>query len=268
MFQTYILPVLLFAGLGVIAGILLTAASKIFEVKTDERLGEINDILPQINCGACGYSGCGSYAEAILGGAPVNQCLAGGGKVASAISEIMGVEAGEVIKKVAFVKCSGDCNATNDKYIFEGTKSCAAANRFYNGSEQCIYGCLGFGDCAVVCPENAIEIKNRLAKINKSKCVGCGLCTKSCPNNLIVIKPFEKIVGVTCSSSQTGKITKSICKKGCIGCKICEKNCPENAIKVENNLASIDYNLCTSCEKCVKSCPTGAISSCNIKVEE
>ncbi|MGN0583192.1 MAG: (Fe-S)-binding protein, partial [Oscillospiraceae bacterium] len=58
MFDTYILPVLIFAGIGLLAGILLTVASKIFEVKTDERIEKIAEALPQANCGACGYAGC------------------------------------------------------------------------------------------------------------------------------------------------------------------------------------------------------------------
>jgi len=262
MFLTYILPVLIFAGLGIIAGVLLTVVSKLFEVKTDERLEALSEALPQINCGACGYSGCNSYAEAVLNGAPTNMCTSGGSKTAAALSEIMGVAAGEVVAKVAFIKCGGDCHATNSKFIFEGTQSCAAANRFYSGSELCINGCLGFGDCLNVCPNGAIEIKDRLAKVNISKCLGCGLCTKACPNSLIIVKPISNIVSVRCSSIQSGKITKSICKNGCIGCKICEKKCPEGAIKVENNLASIDYSKCTSCGTCVASCPTGAISTC------
>lgn len=260
MFQTYVLPVLIFAGLGAVAAILLTFASKFFEVKVDERLAALQEALPQINCGACGYSGCNAYAEAVLNGAPTNSCTSGGVKTSELLSSIMGVEAEATEQKVAFVKCNGDCNATNDKYIFSGTQSCVAANRFYNGSELCIHGCLGFGDCLNVCPTGAIEIKDRLAKINTNKCIGCGLCAKACPNNIIVIKPVNSVVDVKCSSTQAGKITKSICKTGCIGCKICEKKCPTGAIKVNNNLASIDYSLCTNCGICAESCPTKAIT--------
>ena len=66
MFETYILPVLMFAVMGLVAGILLTVVSKLFEVKTDPRTEEVNEALPQINCGACGYSGCSDYAKAIV----------------------------------------------------------------------------------------------------------------------------------------------------------------------------------------------------------
>ena len=49
MFDNYILPVLIFAGIGLLAGTLLTVASKIFEVKTDERTEKITEALPQAN---------------------------------------------------------------------------------------------------------------------------------------------------------------------------------------------------------------------------
>ena len=263
MFQTYILPILIFAGLGCLAGILLTVASKVFAVKSDERLEAVNDVLPQINCGACGYSGCADYAAAVLDGAPTNLCKAGGAETSSNISTIMGVAALEVEEQVAIIHCNGDCNQTASKYIFDGTQTCAAANKFYNGSEVCTHGCLGFGDCKVVCPNDAIYIKDNLAHINKTKCVGCELCTKACPNHLISMKKITNYVDVKCSSTDMGKVTRTICKVGCIGCKICEKKCSFDAIKVENNLAHIDYTKCTNCGECVKACPTHAIQSCN-----
>lgn len=270
MFEIYILPVLLFLGLGLIAGILLTVVSKLFEVKVDERLQKVIDTLPGINCGACGYSGCNAYAEAVLKGAATNECKAGGTKVASDISSIMGVSAGKVEIKKAFIRCNGNCNNTDEKYIFEGTQSCAAANRFYNGSEACTHGCLGFGDCMKVCPQNAIKIENRLAKVDRNLCVGCGLCIKACPDKLIDLIPEKNIVAVFCSSTDFGKITKSICKTGCIGCKICEKKCPNSAISVTDNLAKIDYSKCTSCGICIDSCPVHAIDKIGdtITVEE
>lgn len=262
MFNAYFLPIIIFVIIGAIAGILLTIASKVFEVKNDERLEELTDALPGINCGACGFPGCVEYAKAVLSGTPANRCVVGGGKVAGSLCAIMGVLADEVKSPVAFIHCSGTCENTERKYTFEGTHSCLAANRFYSGSESCTHACLGFGDCLAVCPNGAITVVDNLARVNKTLCVGCGLCAKACPNKLITIKDIVSFVDVACSSTDVGKLTKSLCKKGCIGCKICEKKCEYGAIHVENNLARIDYDKCTNCGECVKACPTGSIQSC------
>ena len=263
MFTDILFPALTFGGMGLVSGALLTVCSKVFEVKTDEKADEVSAALPQVNCGSCGYSGCSGYADAIVHkGAPTNLCKPGGKDTAEKIAEIMGVACGEVVPQVAVVLCGGDCNATQTKYVFSGTQSCAAANRFYNGSEVCTHGCLGFGDCAAVCPNDAIIIKDELARVDKSKCVGCGLCTKACPNHLIVIRDITNHVDVCCSSTEIGKIVRSVCKSGCIGCKMCEKKCEFGAIKVENNLARIDYSKCTGCGKCAAACPTKAINIC------
>ncbi len=259
MFETYILPILIFLALGLIAGILLTVAGKFLAVKSDERLEELSESLPQINCGSCGYSGCNDYAAAVLKGAPTNLCKPGGEEAAKKMSEIMGVACEDVVPEVAFVRCAGNCTVTTNKFEFEGAPTCKGANRFYNGSKTCTSGCLGFGDCVTICPEDAIQIQDGIAIIDENRCVGCGMCVKECPNNLIVIKPQTQRIDVCCSSTAIGKVTKNVCKTGCIGCKICEKNCPEEAIKVENNFATIDYSKCTQCGTCVEKCPTGAI---------
>lgn len=263
MFNTFILPIIIFAVIGVIAGILLTVASKVFEVKVDERIDNISEALPQANCGACGFAGCGDYANAIVNkGAAANLCKPGGMPVAEKIAEIMGTKAEAVIPEVAVLHCNGNCNVTTKKFDFEGIKSCAAAKRFYSGNGLCSYGCIGLGDCVNVCDENGISIKDGIAVINKSKCVACGKCVKTCPNGLISIRPVTKHIDVKCSSRDNGKITKQSCKNGCIGCKICEKKCLNDAIHVVDFHAIIDYSKCTSCGMCYDACPIGAIDNC------
>ena len=64
--STYILPMLVFGAIGLAAGVLLTVCSKIFEVRTDERVEAVNEALPQVNCGSCGFSGCADYAAAVV----------------------------------------------------------------------------------------------------------------------------------------------------------------------------------------------------------
>lgn len=256
----YIIPIILFAVLGIAAGTLLTAASKIFAVETDERLEAAQEALPQVNCGACGFSGCNDYADAVVNkNAPCNMCKPGGAEAAAKLAEIMGKSAEAVVEETAFVRCKGDCNLTTHKYDFDGIQSCAACNRFYNGSKTCTSGCLGYGDCVRVCPEGAISIVNRIAVIDSSKCKGCGLCAKECPNGLIAVRPKKQKIEVACSSADLGKITRKICTGGCIGCGICAKKCPKQAISVVNNHAVIDYEKCVSCGICLQACPMKAI---------
>ena len=88
------------------------------------------------------------------------------------------------------------------------------------------------------------------------------MCAKACPNHLIsLVADVERVV-VACSSKDKGAVTRKVCSAGCIGCKKCEKVCPLGAIKVENNVAVIDYDKCHDCPDfavCAKSCTTGCI---------
>jgi Na+-translocating ferredoxin:NAD+ oxidoreductase RNF subunit RnfB len=260
--DSILLPVLAFCAMGLLVGALLTIASKIFAVETDETEAAIAEVLPGVNCGACGYAGCADYAAAAAKGAPVNLCKPGGKETADKIAAIMGVTAGEITPQIATVRCSGDAQGTSPKFTYKGIQSCAAANRFYSGSETCSFGCQGFGDCAAVCPANAITVVDRLAKIDKTRCIGCGMCAKACPGGIIVLRDVGKLYDVACCSEMNGKDTRAVCKNGCIGCKICEKNCPEKAITVEKNIARIDYSKCTNCGTCAQKCPRKIIKSC------
>ncbi len=260
MFETYFIPVLIFAALGVFAGILLTVVSKIFAVETDPRIDEVNEALPQVNCGACGFSGCSEYARAIVeDGVQPNLCKPGGNNSADKIAEIMGVNAGTAEKLVAIVRCSGNCETEKNDFMFDGYGTCRNAKRFYGGKWACKYGCLGYGDCIEVCPTGAVSVTDGLASISTSKCIGCGLCAKACPNEIIDIRKVGKIADVKCSSKDMGKVVRTVCKSGCIGCKICEKQCDFDAIHVTDNIARVDYEKCTGCGKCAGKCPAHVI---------
>lgn len=259
----YIVPALVLGGCGVLAGVLLTVAAKIFHVETDERVEKICGILPQANCGACGFAGCADYADAIVNkGAASNLCRPGGSECSAKIAEILGTSAAEVVPMTAVVRCNGDCSATSTQFEFGGVQLCKAVKRFYEGNGLCRYGCIGLGDCAKVCDRNAISVIGGVAKVSPVLCRACGKCVSECPNNLIVVKPLASRTEVLCSSSASGKSTKVSCKNGCIGCKICEKKCPHAAIKVENFHALIDYEKCTNCGECIKACPVKVIHSC------
>lgn len=259
--EQYVLPILFFLILGAVAGVLLTVASKLLFVKTDETVEKITEALPGANCGGCGFSGCEGYANAVAKGeAAPNLCKPGGAPVTIALSEIMGVAAQVQEREYAYVKCNGNCEATEDKFVYIGTGSCAAVEKFYNGKGKCTSGCHGLGDCVKVCENNAICIKNGVAVINPELCTACGKCVKVCPNKLIsLIGESQKFI-VRCSSTDPGKITRAACKNGCIGCSICAKKCPVGAIAVNANHAVIDAGKCTGCGTCAQVCPMKCIA--------
>ena len=161
-------PVLILAAMALICAALLTVASYFFAVKEDEKYLVIRDALPGANCGACGYSGCDAYAKALAEGKTdkTNLCVPGGDKASKDIADVLGVEAADVIEQVAYVSCNGTCGATERKFIYDGVKSCRVANLNYSGDKLCAYACLGYGDCARVCPEGAISVVDGVAKVD------------------------------------------------------------------------------------------------------
>ena len=260
-----LIPVLILSGIGIICAAILTVSSIFFAVKEDEKALAIRDCLPGANCGACGYSGCDGYAKALSEGSTdkTNLCVPGGDSTAKEIASVLGVEAEDVVERVAYVACNGTCDVVAKKYEYVGQKTCRTANLSYSGDRACIYACLGYGDCAAVCPQDAIAIENGVARVDPKKCIGCGICTRTCPNNIIHLINDTSRVVVECSNHDKGGLTRKYCTNGCIGCGKCEKNCPEGAIKVIDNLASIDYTKCTGCGKCASVCPVHCIHEGN-----
>lgn len=251
-----------FVLLGVLMGLLLALATKLFRVKRDERAVAIGGVLPGANCGGCGYAGCAALAEAIArGDASVSACTVGGASVASAVAEIMGVEATPSVKLRAAVACAGCDSAAKKNYIYRGAADCAAAASLGGGGRTCPAGCVGLGSCAARCPFGAIKIVEGVAKVDASACVGCGVCVSHCPRSLIKLIPAgEGVPHVTCSSPDAGRAVKAYCDVGCIGCKLCVRVCEAGAIAVEAGVARIDAERCTRCGRCVEKCPRGAIS--------
>lgn len=247
---------------GIIIGLFLGFSGEKLKVEVNEKELAVREMLPGNNCGGCGFPGCDGLAEAIANGnAPANGCPVCSDEQRSAISKIMGVDDVKTVKKVAYVKCKGDCNTAKNDYEYTGVNDCKAAALAPNGgSKSCNYGCLGFGSCAKICTHDAISIINGVAVVNQDLCGGCGQCVKECPKNIIELRPQKGVATVYCSSLEKGKPVIDACGVGCIGCTLCEKQCEEKAITMENNIPVIDYNKCTGCGKCAEKCPKKIIS--------
>ena len=222
-----LIPILAVTVIGLICAVGLAVASSVMAVKEDTRFTEIRACLPGANCGACGYTGCDGYAKALLEpGTKTNLCVPGADAVAAQIAALLGVAAEDVVEKIAVVQCAGTCEATSVKADYRGIPSCAAAKLFYGGNGSCIFGCMGFGDCAKACPQGAISMQDGIACVDHTECIGCGICTTKCEFDAIHLKrvrpqnskmiPAEdkfKAIGPYAAKRQVKIIKKSLAEK-------------------------------------------------------
>ena len=244
--MTTLLIVLLAAAtmvlLAAFMGYVLGWANKAFHVEIDPRIEHVNEALPGANCGACGYVGCGEYAEAVVeDDEAVTLCPVGGESVAAAIAHILGVDVQQSWPYRPVVHCGATTKQRLQRGHYDGEAQCATAN-LVSGVQGCIYGCMGFGDCELSCPFDAIEIVDGLAVVDYDACTGCGNCAKVCPRNIISMVPFKdrEMIVVKCANKDFGKHVKAVCKVGCLGCKACAR--VTDLISVEDNIPSIDYD--------------------------
>lgn len=248
-------------GLGLLFGIVLGAASKIFAHEVDPRIKEIENILPGANCGACGYPGCSAYARAIVeSGADITLCAPGGESVQTKIATLLGKEKTTTEKMIAKVRCVGDNEAVRRTGEFDGVKTCFTSHFTIGGDKACAYGCLGYGDCVRACPFNALYMgSNGLPVVIEENCTGCGLCVKACPRNVIELVPASAYMFIKCVSKDFGAAVLKVCKKGCIGCGLCVKVNNNEAIRMEENLPVIDYKNFKGDKTAAEKCPTKVI---------
>jgi Na+-translocating ferredoxin:NAD+ oxidoreductase RNF subunit RnfB len=269
-----LIAVVVLGLVGLISAVVLFVASKKFAVYEDPRIKQVGEVLPQANCGGCGYPGCSGFAAACVkasesGSLSDLNCAPGGQKVMEQVAAILGLQASAAAPKVAVVRCQGTCDARPHGVEFDGAHSCRIQNMTGMGETQCLYGCLGEGDCEHACLFGAITVNpvTRIAEVDESKCTGCGACAKTCPRGIIELRPQgpkgRKVV-VLCNNKDKGALATKECKASCIGCGKCVKTCEKfEAITLGTNLAHIDPDKCKMCLKCVEACPRGAIKAFN-----
>lgn len=255
-----LIPILILGALGLLFGMGLAIASRRLAVRVDPRLERIYGLLPGSNCGACAGAGCFGFAEGVLRGTiDVGACRLSGDKTKEEIAGLLGKTIEKKVKRTAALHCYGGTKV-QDRFLYQGIEECVAAHAVLEGQKACVFGCLGFGDCAKVCPFGAISMsKDALPVVDKDKCKACNKCVLACPKKLFSLIPVTHNVYVACGSHNAGKDTREICPVGCISCGLCEKACQFDVIHVVDNVAVIDYHKCTSCGECVKVCPMKTI---------
>jgi len=180
-------------GLGLVCGVLLSVASKVFYVYEDPRIAEVESFTAGANCGGCGYAGCSAAAVAVVAGdASPSVCIVAGPESASNIAAVMGIDPGTAEALISYNTCTGGDRA-DDKFYYMGVNSCQALASLSGGQRVCPVGCLGLGDCVRACAFDALKMgPHGYPVVNEMKCVGCGACEKVCPKDIMEIKTMSQ----------------------------------------------------------------------------
>lgn len=152
-------------SLAAIFGAILGFASVRFKVQGNPLVEQIDGILPQTQCGQCGFPGCRPYAESIANGDEINKCPPGGESTIAALADLLGVEAKPLDAE------HGESKGKMVAYIREAE-------------------CIGCTKCIQACPVDAIlGAAKQMHTVIKDECTGCDLCVEPCPVDCIEMLP-------------------------------------------------------------------------------
>ncbi|MFP4080727.1 MAG: electron transport complex subunit RsxB [Ectothiorhodospira sp.] len=158
--------VLVMSSLSAAFGLILGYASVRFRVESDPVVDQVDRLLPQTQCGQCGYPGCRAYAEGVAAGeAEINLCPAGGEALVLALADMLGRDPKPV---------EGEAKPKGYAVIDE--------NR-----------CIGCTLCLQACPVDAIiGAPKQLHTVLRDQCTGCELCIEPCPVDCIRMEPVPQ----------------------------------------------------------------------------
>lgn len=257
-----LVPAAVLGGLGVVLGGAIAVVNRRFWVWEDPRIDETEELLPGTDCGACGHPGCRAFAEALVAGdVEPAECTNMGAEEMDAVAAYLGVEAGEAERRVARLLCAGGSDVAPRKAAYEGLQSCAAAVAVTGGGKACPWGCVGLGDCAVVCDYDAIRMSDvDLPVVDPELCTACEDCVEACPLDLFTILPMDRRLIVQCRSLLEGEAATDLCAVACDACGKCAVDAADGLIVMRDGLPRIDdsRNELAAPEAAAR-CPTGAI---------
>lgn len=158
-------------GLAAVFGAILGFASIKFKVEGDPLVDQIDELLPQTQCGQCGYPGCRPYAQAIADGDAINKCPPGGQSTINSLASLLDVEAPSLDAE-------------------HGEESDVRKVAFIREAE-----CIGCTKCIQACPVDAIlGAAKQMHTVIASECTGCDLCVEPCPVDCIDMLPVNQEV--------------------------------------------------------------------------
>jgi len=262
MITSIVSAALFMVGLGVLLAAVLAAANRKLHVHEDPRIDDVEDMLPHANCGACGYPGCRPFAEATVSGdASPSKCTVNSPEMTQVIADFLGVAVGAEEKIVARLACAGGTHVAKMRAEYAGLGTCRAAAVVGGGGKACAWGCLGLGDCEVVCDFDAIRMNAvGLPEVIDDKCVACNDCVEICPRDLFSLEPVSHRLWVACKSLAEGDQALEDCEVACNACGRCASDAPTGLIQIVNNLAVVDYKKNNAASRLpIERCPTGAI---------
>ncbi|WP_372737147.1 electron transport complex subunit RsxB [Neptunomonas sp.] len=165
--SSILIAILVLLSLAVVFGLILGYAAVQFKVEGNPIVDQIDELLPQTQCGQCGYPGCRPYAEAIANGEAINKCPPGGQNTIEALADLLDVEA------VPLDAEHGEESVKTVAYIREDE-------------------CIGCTKCIQACPVDAIlGAAKQMHTVIISECTGCDLCVEPCPVDCIDMIPIE-----------------------------------------------------------------------------
>lgn len=255
--------VAILGGVGLVFGTLIALATSRLRVWEDPRVDLVTGMLPGANCGACGYAGCRAFAEATISGeAAPAKCTVMGAEDRDDVAAFLGIDAGEAEKRVARLLCAGGRDVAPRKARYVGLESCAAAVATGGGGKGCVWGCVGFADCAVACDFAAIRMSSDdLPVVDPDLCTACGDCVDACPLGLFTIMPEDHHLIVQCRNLLSGEAATDVCAVACNACGRCVQDAAPGLIELRAGLAVIDYaKIELENPAATDRCPTGAIA--------